>query len=196
MEEKPKFRQLFDSWIDLYTDYLFSHARLKVGNTEDAEDLVQETFLSAFKNKESFREESSVKTWLVSILKNKIIDFYRKNSKIHPFEAYIQQTEESFDNAIFNENNFGRWKEKINENYFSESADTYLLSQEFQHYLDLCINKMPLNIRSVFVAKYIDEENHEVICKDYNISASNYWVIIHRSKIILRACLEKKGITP
>lgn len=189
-------RESFNSWIDTHSDYLFSYTMLKIGHEEDAKDLIQETFLAAYKNIENFKGESSEKTWLVSILKNKIIDYYRKKTKEKPTIQYLNETEDSFDKNFFNDNNFGRWKETINENYLSNSADTYLKGKEFQQYLTFCLNKLPIRLRTVFMAKYIDDETAENICKENEISSSNYWTMLFRSKTLLRTCLEKKGIKP
>src|SRR5208283_5525321 len=65
-------------WIEEYSDALFKFARVRVGDRETAKDLVQETFLSALQYLASFRGESAQETWLTAILKNKIIDYYRK----------------------------------------------------------------------------------------------------------------------
>jgi RNA polymerase sigma-70 factor (ECF subfamily) len=182
-------------WIDKYSDFLYSYAVLRVSKTEDAEDLVQEALLSAFKNKENFRGDASEKTWLTSILKNKIIDYYRSSKNRNLFDEYINETEDSFQDSFFNENNFGRWKEEINQNYFSKGADAYLISNEFQKYLELCLTKLPTKLKSVFIAKYIDDDKAENICKEFEISSSNYWVMVFRAKTILRTCLEKKGLS-
>ncbi len=187
-ELKPEY------WVDNYTDYLYSLAYLKTSSREDAEDLVQDTFLAAFRAKDGYRGESAEKTWLTAILKNKLVDYYRKKNSQQPLESYIQETASSFNNSVFDEHNFGRFKNLIRPNYFSKSGEEYLLGNEFQRILEDCILKMPSKLRSVFVAKYIEEEESDQICKAHNISSSNYWVVIHRSKIVLRACLESQGM--
>ena len=64
-----------ERWVDLYGDDLYRFAYLRTGNRQTAEDLVQETFLSAIKTLDSFLGKSSVRTWLTSILNHKIIDY-------------------------------------------------------------------------------------------------------------------------
>lgn len=181
-------------WVDTYTDYLFSLALLKTGSRADAEDIVQETFLAAYKGREGFKGESSEKTWLTSILKNKLIDFYRKKNKEKPLVQYLNETAEAFQSAIFDQGNYGRFKDDIRPNYFSKSGEDFLLGAEFQRILEDCILKMPMKLRGVFTAKYIQEEPSDEICKEHGITPSNYWVVIHRSKILLRACLERHGM--
>ena len=157
---------------------------------------MQDTFLAAFKNAGTFEERSSVKTWLTSILKNKIIDYYRKKSHNgQSYEDYLDETEASFENAFFNQDNYGRWKQDINKNYLSESTDDYLLSKEFYKILDLCLQKLPSKLKPVFVAKYMLDEDAEKICKEFNITSSNYWVLLFRAKTLLISCLEKNEIT-
>lgn len=184
----------YNSWVDKYTDYLYSFAYYKVGKKEEAEDLVQETFLSAYKGRENFNGTASEKTWLVAILKNKIIDYYRKPKISDNFSTYLDQTEESFENSFFDQNNYGRWNEKVTPNYFSEAADGYIIGKEFQRFLAICLEKMPSKLKSVFVSKYIEDKKTESICKEHNITSSNYWVIVFRSKTILRTCLQNKGL--
>jgi RNA polymerase sigma-70 factor (TIGR02943 family) len=183
-----------DNWVDNYTDYLYNFAFYKIGKVEEAEDIVQETFLSAFKGRENYKGDASEKTWLMAILKNKIVDYYRKPKVAESFSSYLDQTENSFENSFFDENNHNRWTEDIRDNYFSRAADGYLISKEFQKYLSICLEKMPPKLKEVFVSKYIEDEKTENICKEFGITSSNYWVIIFRSKTLLRTCLEKKGV--
>lgn len=185
-----------EEWVDAFADFLYHFAVLRVNSKEDAEDLVQETFLAAYKNIKQFENRSSVKTWLTSILKNKIVDYYRKKgSSNQSYDDYLAQTETSFENAFFNQENYGRWKQDINKNYISESADAYILSKEFYKIMEFCLQKLPSKLKSVFVAKYMLDEDAEKICKEFNITSSNYWVLLFRAKTLLRSCLEKNEIT-
>jgi len=180
-------------WVDRYTDYLFSYAFFKTGNREDAEDLVQETFLSAFKSLPGFKGNSTEKTWLTSILKNKIIDYYRKKKSGLSLDEYLTATTDQFENSYFTgaERHF---KADIQSNFITESPDAWLLGKEFQKFLEICLMNLPMKIRAVFTAKYLDDEKPETICKEYSITPSNYWVLLYRAKVMLRECLEKKGV--
>jgi RNA polymerase sigma-70 factor (ECF subfamily) len=183
-----------ENWIQLYGDYLFSMAIIKTNNKELAEDLVQETFFSAFKAKETFKGNSSEKTWLTAILKNKIIDFYRKKEVLKQAGEYLSSTEESFYSSFFSqeEEKMGHWtSEAAPTGWKREAADAALNSKEFNKILLYCIEKMPAKLAPVFLARFIDEEDAEKICKEYDLSSSNYWVIIHRAKVLIRSCLEK-----
>ena len=183
-----------DKWVDLYGDYLFSLAVMRTGNNELAEDLVQETFLSAIRAKETFKGNSNEKTWLTAILKNKIIDHYRKKDILKNAEDYLADTQQSFHNSFFSssQDNFGHWtKESSPQEWANEAADASVNYKEFFKILRSCIDKMPSRLVPVFLSRFLDEEDAEVICKEFNISTSNYWVIIHRAKVLMRSCLEK-----
>jgi len=172
------------NWLTLYGDYLFSYCMMRVNHRETAEDLVQETLISAFKSKESFRGDSSEATWLVAILKNKIIDHYRKKDVLKDADDYLEATESDFSKNFFEPKN-GHWLAE------KKPADAEIQRGEFENVLNDCIRKMPPKLVPVFVAKFIDDEDSDEICKAHKISSSNYWVIIHRAKLLVRACLEK-----
>ena len=177
-------------WLNLYGDYLYSLAFLKVNHKETAEDLVQETFILAFKAKDSFEQYSSEKTWLTTILKNKIIDYYRKKDVFKNVSGYIAETENGFTEHFFNVQD-GHWLQAAAPGNWKENADTKVNRNEFYKILQQCIQKMPPKLAPIFMAKFLDNEDSETICKENNISSSNYWVIIHRAKVLMRSCLEK-----
>ncbi len=180
-------------WLKRYGDYLFNIALLKVSHTEQAEDLVQESFLSAYKAREGFKGGSTEKTWLTSILNNKIIDFYRKKGSQKNAQTYLIETEASFTEQFFatGEGVIPHWVEHTAPSDWGSQADQKINQQEFYKILQFCMQKMPSKLSSVFIAKFMDEEETDIICKEFELSSSNYWVIIHRAKLLMRSCLEK-----
>ena len=188
-------KALFNDLIEQHSDYFLSYALLKVDSRQDAEDLVQEMFLSGFKSYDSFENKSGIKTWLISILRNKISDFYRSKSRVPSISNYLSETEDSINEGFFNKGDYGSWENKITENYSSSSSDEYLIGKEFRELLSKCVEKLPLKLRGVFVAKYLKDKNSKEVCKEFDITPSNYWTMVFRSKLILRSCLMLKGIT-
>lgn len=77
-----------------YSKYVFSYLLSFTNDIEIAEDLMQDTFYSAVKNIHKFRNESSLKTWLFKIAKNKWINYCRKTKKIEELE--ISEINEKF----------------------------------------------------------------------------------------------------
>lgn len=159
-----------------------------------SQDLVQETFLSAIKARDTFNGLSSEKTWLTVILKNKVTDYYRRKDILRDANDYLENTDKSFHSAFFDraEESYGHWrKDTVPKAWHDEDADAPIRQNEFYKILQYCIDKMPSKLVPAFVAKYIDEDETEKICKELNISSSNYWVMIHRAKVLMRSCLEK-----
>lgn len=169
------------SWVDKYTDDLYSWANFKTSSTELAEDLVQDTFLVAAEKMESFKGGSSPKTWLFSILNHKIIDFYRKK---------VNQTTSADDKdygAFFD--NDGAWHTASRPLLWDN--DTHLLDDDqFQLALSECLAALPEKWNLCVKLKYLAEENTEDICQELGIATTNLWQIIHRAKVQLRNCID------
>ena len=180
-----------DLWVKNYADILFSFAMKRVNDQEVAQDLVQDTFLGALKSQKSFDGNSTEKTWLIAILKFKIIDHYRKKSKQKTTSLHHDSGEE-IDHQFFEDN--GHWKKEHLIVGDFEKTDQRLEKKEFYTVLEKCLSILPNKLSTVFKLKMLMEEKSEVICEMLNITDSNYWVILHRAKIQLRACMAEKWI--
>lgn len=174
-----------DLWLDNNGDYLYNYALGRVSDAETAEDLVQETFLSAFKSRDNFEGRASEKTWLASILKNKIIDHYRKTLIADPEQTGKKETPMSF----FSKD--GNWQMDLAGHDWNTEPSAELESEEFFSVFQHCLDALKGKSNAAFKMKYLDEEEPEDICKALEISSSNYWVLIHRAKLQLRDCLDK-----
>lgn len=179
-----------DKWVATYADSLFNYAMARVGERETAKDLVQETFLSALRGLGGFKGESSEKTWLFSILRNKIIDYYRKKgtAKEIPVSSVSGPADEEY---YFDEN--GHWKQELLPVDWGGVHDE-ARSGEFMDTLRNCLSRLTAQCRGAFTLKYMEELEADEICKELSISSSNYWVIIHRAKLQLRHCLQKNWL--
>ena len=183
-------------WVDNYADYLYTYALMRINDEDEARDLVQETFLSALNAQNSFKGEASEKTWMVSILKRKVIDLYRKNAvrKEQSFEE-SEQYKVAYGH-YFTEEGFipGEWHKQNAPKEWNIPETSNLEKNEFRKILAVCLSKLPKAWSSVFTLKHIDEESSEEICKELEISPSNYWVILHRAKLQMRECIEKNWL--
>jgi len=176
-----------EDWVDLYGDNLFRYAQHRVKEMAIAEELVQETFLAAIQSQDLFKGHSSEKTWLFSILKHKIIDYYRSKKKeiLNPdIEEWTQNIEDFF-------NAKGAWHIKP-QAWLSDPERAY----EFRQFLDLlykCLSKIPQRIANVFVYREIDGLTTQEICKLLEISVTNCGVMLYRARMQLRRCLESNS---
>ncbi|MCF0056255.1 sigma-70 family RNA polymerase sigma factor [Dyadobacter sp. CY356] len=178
-------------WVKKYADYLYTYAVSRVNDEELARDLVQETFLAALERIKTFEGRSSERTWLTAILRNKIIDVYRKKSSGPERQSDVTEAERA-QNDFFDPND-GHWNEAFRPKEIGEEEDL-LVSAEFSVILQKCMEKLPVLWSAVFTMKHMDDEVTEHICEYLKISSSNFWVIIHRAKLNLRACLQKNWI--
>ncbi|WP_185214094.1 sigma-70 family RNA polymerase sigma factor [Sphingobacterium mizutaii] len=191
--EEPKSHDLAPHlWVDKYADYLYGYACVRIDDRDLARDLVQETFLAALEGVEKFDGRSSEKTWLTAILKNKIYDVYRKKSSRQNKQQIEQITMKEADE--FFDSDSGHWREEHYPLSFGVEQPDALENKELQHVLKSCIKKLPPLWKSVFTMKHIDEESSEAICSELKLTPSNFWVIIHRAKVNLRACLQRNWI--
>ena len=151
-------------WVENYADFLYKFAIIRVNDDEIAKDLLQETFFSALKTMANFKGESSERTWLVAILKHKIIDHYRKISNLRSKSAPRTSVEDAF----FEEDN-GHWHKEHRPAEFGAVANE-LQEKEFTAVLKSCIKKMPALWAAVFTMKHVDEEETDDILKQLGIS--------------------------
>jgi RNA polymerase sigma-70 factor (ECF subfamily) len=175
-----------DVWVDQYGDLLFRYARLRVMDRSDCEELVQETFLAALKGKENFKGQCEFTTWLVGILKHKMMDHFRRQQR--------DQTDPLPDDSVV-EGMFGRsgkWK-KFPRRWHIDPQDSAIESEVLPA-LQRCMDALPESQRQAFALSVMDEQKSEEVCKTLSVSATNLYVLLHRARLRLRDCLEKKGI--
>lgn len=169
-------------WVDKYSDYLFNYTIVRVNDREIANDLISETFLAGLKSMKNFKGEASERTWLISILKRKIIDYYRKiNSNKGRAEVRIK----------YNDDNEGDWLEEQATDRFDMNAEDLMENEELGLAILECMENLNEKQAKIFKMKTIEGYDTDTICNEFNITPSNLWVIIHRARVSLAECLEK-----
>ena len=174
-----------DQWVDQYGDLLYRFAMARVKDPSIAEDLVQETFLAALHSRDRFEGRSKARTWLIAILKHKIIDHIRRKMKeqtTDKLEVIAEIDEQGFD-----EN--GKWH--LRPNKWDIHPDTAYRQKEFMETLYRCLADIPDRLAQAFILREIDDYSTDEICKALGITATNSWVMLYRARMSLRQCLEK-----
>lgn len=188
----PDKNSQITEWVENYTDELFKWALYKLPSRETAEDAVQETFMAAYQSWDKFNGESSPKTWLYAILNNKIKDYFRKeirNIVVTESRLLPQNEERSFLDIFFDEN--GTWKKEMRPRHWESDEESLLDNGAFTRVLHDCLNKLPELWNKVVILKYLEEKKGNDICKETELSPTNYWQILYRARLQLRECLER-----
>lgn len=126
------------NWIDQYSGQLLRRAVYLLSDKTEAEDIVQEVFISAFSSYQSFNGKSEPLTWLMAILKRKVADFYR----------------------------------------------------DFNKTLEDCLEELPVRWKFPMKMYYLEEKKASEVSQEFDISTTNLWKILQRSRMQLRECLE------
>jgi RNA polymerase sigma-70 factor (ECF subfamily) len=175
-------------WLEHHGDALFRHACLRVRDRDAAEDLVQETLLAALQAQHRFQRRSSVRTWLFSILRHKIVDHYRRGSVRRDDTEGVEGAgaAHSVLKRFFTGDGFWRnapspWK----------NAEAALLDEEFRTVLDGCLARLPKPLAEAFLKRELDQVDTRDLCESLGLSPGNVRVRLHRARLLLRDCLEK-----
>ncbi|MEC3966327.1 sigma-70 family RNA polymerase sigma factor [Flagellimonas halotolerans] len=173
-----------DNWVNQYADYLFNYAVSRVSDAEIAKDLVQETFFAGLNSAKNYKGDAAERTWLVSILKRKVIDHYRKiNSKKGKAEVRINYSSDS--------DGEGDWLEQHVADPYSRDGGNKLENEELGAAIQDCISKLPQKQALVFKLKTIQGMSTEDVCNELDINPSNLWVMVHRARTALMGCLNE-----
>ena len=183
-ETKQQAAVVVRQWVSLYADSLYAWAYHKTSGKETAEDLVQEVFLAALENFDRYQGKSEPKTWLFSILRNKIADYFRAS-----FRRPEQHAD--FSDRFFDDHErwaTGQapvaWAMHDEENLFDD--------KDFINTWSRCLEGLPDKWRSSIAYKFLEKKNQAQVCQELNITPTNYWQMLHRAKLQLRKCLESK----
>ena len=172
-----------NAWIDEHSDYLFNYAFSRLRDEDAAEEVVQQTFFSAFKARHQYAGRGAFRAWLTGILKRKIIDFLRSRNRDSAtgIEDGPDIAEQLFD---------GRGKWHNDPRIFGSDPGNQIESEEFWKVFQGCLSKLPGKQGSVFFLREIDEETSDNICQALSITSSNLWVLLHRARLGLARCLK------
>jgi RNA polymerase sigma-70 factor (ECF subfamily) len=175
-----------ETWVDRHGDCLYRYALLRLREPELASELVQETFLEALRGWEAFEGRSSERTWLVGILKHRIVDHLRRVSRERALsEASSSAT--STDDPAFDAR--GRWKTKPDD--WRGEPGAILESREFWDVFGSCLSRLPRGLADAFFLREVDGLSGEETRELLKISSENLWTRLHRARSLLRDCLER-----
>lgn len=168
-----------NEWLSRYGDALYRYALARLRRSHEAEEVVQETLLAAFKTRHQFQGRSQPRTWLTGILKRKILDRLRTAAR-QAAEADPAELDAWFDAN-------GHWR-KSPKNWGDPAA--FAERSEFWRVVRGCLAKLPARMAEAFTLRTIDDEGPDEVCRELAISPANLWVLLHRARLRLVRCLQ------
>jgi RNA polymerase sigma-70 factor (ECF subfamily) len=168
---------------------LLRFARLQLRDAGAAEDAVQETLLAALQGSHGFESRSSYKTWLIAILRNKIIDIIRAQSREVSASSLADDDagDDLLTESLFDQR--GHWQPEAQPGRWGDPQASFE-QQQFWRVFEACLDHLPEKTARVFMMREILGLETEEICKETGISSSNCGVVLHRARSGLRICLE------
>lgn len=166
--------------------YLLKFARLQLRNDAWAEDAVSETIVAALAKPQAFEQRAQLKTWLVGILKHKIVDALRLHGREVCASADSEdERADPLDEIVFQAD--GHYAEKPAD-WGNPEQD--LNSRQFFAVLEACTEQLPAVQGRLFLMREWLEMSSEEICKELALTPTNLYVQLHRARLRLRECLE------
>lgn len=192
MEGSPAALSNPKRWVELHANYLFRYALIRVRNATVAEDLVQETLLAALQAKDRYNGEFSERSWMTGILRHKVLDHFRQLKReptVSPADVIPPELEDRFDDL-------GVWKHDpaLGPQDWGDDASEQLQRKEFMAVLKECLGKLPQRSADAFVLREMEGTESHRIQELLGITASNFWVLLHRARMQLRLCLEQNWL--
>ncbi len=174
--------------IERHRSYLLRYASLQLRDAGAAEDAVQGTLMAALEGADRFAGKSSVKTWLTGILKHKIIDHVRCQSREQPLlSGDSEDSESDMADVLFLAD--GHWRHPPSN---WGDPDKVLENKAFMAVFEACAKILPEKTARAFMMREVMECDTGEICKELNVTTTNCWVLLHRARLSLRECLEAR----
>ena len=176
--------------VETHRGYMLRFATAKLRDADQAEEVVQEALLAALDGIGSFSGQSTLRTWLTSILKFKIIDFQRRaiSERAHFANAPSEDdsTDPEWQDKMYDDT--GHWQPRLAA---WDNPDGALEQKQFFDIFERCMGKLPRATGRVFFKREVMGVETDEICKEESITASNCWVMLHRARLALRECLDR-----
>jgi len=165
-------KALYEIIVRRFNPYLYKIGRSYNYNHEDTQDLMQETFIDAYKSLSQFEGRADFKTWIIRIMMN---NCYRKREKAS-FKNEIMQDVNEYSAPIFTNRN--------------NDTDKIIQNRDLGHIIENALGKIPFDYRMVFSLREINGLNIAETAEMLSISAANVKVRLNRAKAMLRNEIE------
>jgi RNA polymerase sigma-70 factor (ECF subfamily) len=166
-------------WLEEYGDALYRYALSRLRRPHEAEEMVQETLLTALQNRSDFQGRSHPRSWLLGIMRHKILTRLRLAARTAP-QADVDDLDTWF-------NARGKWRQAP-----ARWGDPAALAErnDFWRVVRRCLARLPARMAEAFTLRTLDDLAPGDVCEELAISSANFWVLLHRARLSLVRCLD------
>lgn len=170
-------------------------ARLQLRNAEAAEDMVQEAIEAALRHGSSFSGQSSLKTWVFAILRNRVVNYIRHAGRTVSMSSLMDEGDDWDEQLekLFSER--GLWRDDSMPAPWPD-PEASMQNRQFWVVFEACLDHLPHDAARVFMMREFLGLDSEEICAQLGISTGNCRVILHRARLKLRGCMGKSWGPP
>jgi len=154
---------------------LYNYALKISGNSDDAQDLVQETYYKAYRYFDKFQSGTNSKAWMFMILKNSFINDYRK-SKREPYKLDYEQIQNFYENVK-------------SDRSLTNNLDKEFYNNLFDDEMTAAIDQLPTKMREVFLLCDLDGNSYEETAELVGCPIGTVRSRLHRARHILQEIL-------
>jgi RNA polymerase sigma-70 factor (ECF subfamily) len=177
-QAKQNDYQAFEELVKRYEGRIYGHTLRLLGNREDAEDVLQETFLNVFRALGNFRGDSTFSTWIYRIATNNALMRLRK----------LSHGEREFDDELPPPESM---KRQALASHILDPKDA-LLEKEMMEELDKAIERLPEKYRTIFLLRDVEEFSTDKAAQVLGISEAAVKSRLHRARLFIRESLLQK----
>jgi RNA polymerase sigma-70 factor (ECF subfamily) len=163
--------------VTRYEKRVYNLAYRMLGNKEDAEDVLQDTFLNVVRSIDGFKSRSSFSTWLYRVAANAALTKLRQRSKREKSEGEFLDEVYSVQSAAHSQARLVDW---------SDRPAQRLLNEEARHVMDEAINELPEIYRVVFVLRDVEGLPANEVAEVLDLSVPAVKSRLHRARLYLR----------
>jgi RNA polymerase sigma-70 factor (ECF subfamily) len=175
-------------WVEAYHNSLFKYAISRLGDADLAEEKIQETFLAALQSRKKFKGLASEKTWLISILKRKIYDHFRRIGREKQFKLTFPIECSRYD--VFNRRSMLALRSRV---WLADPSMVYE-QKEFLKIIKHALSELPDRTAQAFILREVIELSSQEICEFMDLSICNLYVMVHRARKRLRGYVQLKWL--
>ena len=168
---------------------LLAYAKQRLHHHDLCEDVVQETLLAALQSAKTFAGRSQQRTWLVGILRHKIVDHLRKAST--RLESPLSALRDG-EGTLGLYNKIGKWHPGPKD--WGHAPADILEQEDFWRIYRICRSKLPPAYAECYILRELEEVSPTDVCKILDITPTNLSVRMHRARLLLRHCLETQWL--